>query len=582
MNKTVNINLAGFFFHLDEEAYNKLQRYLEAIKRSFTDAQGRDEIIHDIEARISELFSEKIETDNQVITLKEVDEVIAVMGQPEDYQLDDEIFEDDYLSKKQPNYKQLYRDPDHKYIGGVSSGLGHYLGIDALWMRLLWVLLTIFSSGAFILIYIVFWIFVPEAHTTAEKLAMRGEAVNISNIEKKVREGFDTVASKVKDVNYDQYSNKAKSGVSAIVEAIGKIIMFCLKVFVKIIGVFLLLIGGVTLIALFIGLFSVGTFGIIDAPWTDYVEMANVGAPIWVVSILIFFAVGIPFFFVFYLGLKILVKKLKSIGTTAKFVLLGLWLVCLSVLVALGIRQATQRAFDADVVKTEILPITPSDTLSVRMKNNPLYNQGYYKHGDFKIKYDSNGNKILYTQDVALIVRSTQDSVASIQVLKNSEGSDYNDAKRFASNIEYNYTFTNNTLALDSYLTANPLDKFHDQEVEVTLFIPVGTTLYVDKNASSYHRNNWNSNDILEHDMEEHYLTIAKDKVICESCPIDEDDDDWDSDDDEINARLNINNQEVEVKINKNGVEVNKEKVNSIKIDENGIEINKVSNDSLN
>ena len=76
------------------------------------------------------------------------------------------------------------------------------------------------------------------------------------------------------------------------------------------IGVFLLLIGGVTLIALFIGLFSVGTFGIIDAPWTDYVEMANVGAPIWVVSILIFFAVGIPFFFVFYLGLKILVKKL--------------------------------------------------------------------------------------------------------------------------------------------------------------------------------------------------------------------------------------------------------------------------------
>jgi hypothetical protein len=114
------------------------------------------------------------------------------------------------------------------------------------------------------------------------------------------------------------------------------------------------------------------------------------------------------------------------------------------------------------------------------------------------------------------------------------------------------------------------------------LFLPVGTTLYVDKNASSYHRNNWNSNDILEHDMEEHYLTIAKDKIICETCPIDEDDDDWDSDDDEINARLNINNQEVEVKINKNGVEVNKEKVNSINIDENGIEINKVSNDSLN
>lgn len=95
MNKTVNINLAGLFFHIDEDAYVKLQRYLEAIKRSFTDSQGRDEIIADIEARIAELFNERKQDQRQVIGMSEVDEVIAIMGQPEDYLVDDAIFDDE-------------------------------------------------------------------------------------------------------------------------------------------------------------------------------------------------------------------------------------------------------------------------------------------------------------------------------------------------------------------------------------------------------------------------------------------------------------------------------------------------------
>ena len=137
MNKTVNINLAGIFFHIDEDAYSKLQRYLEAIKRSFTDSQGRSEIIADIEARISELFNERVDNEKQVVGVKIVDEVIAIMGQPEDYLVDDEIFEDEPKAwDRKSTSKKLFRDTDNSYIGGVSSGLGHYLGIDALWIRL--------------------------------------------------------------------------------------------------------------------------------------------------------------------------------------------------------------------------------------------------------------------------------------------------------------------------------------------------------------------------------------------------------------------------------------------------------------
>src|SRR5690554_1293539 len=126
MNKTVNINLAGISFHIDENAFDKLSRYLDAIRKSLKGADGSEEIMQDIEARIAELFSEKLHFQSQVISLKDLDEVIAVMGQPEDYEVDDEIFEDvpprsgtRAKSRGRASHKQLFRDVDNKYIGGV-------------------------------------------------------------------------------------------------------------------------------------------------------------------------------------------------------------------------------------------------------------------------------------------------------------------------------------------------------------------------------------------------------------------------------------------------------------------------------
>ena len=174
MNKTVNINLAGTFFHIDEDAFAKLTRYLDAIRRSFSDPNGQEEIIKDIEARISELFSEKINNTSQVITIKELDEVIAVMGQPEDYMVDEEIFDDASSDQKnqtrnQSFYKQLFRDTDNKFIAGVSSGLGHYFSVDAIWIRLAWIAMVLLGFGAPILVYIVLWVLIPEALTTSKK-----------------------------------------------------------------------------------------------------------------------------------------------------------------------------------------------------------------------------------------------------------------------------------------------------------------------------------------------------------------------------------------------------------------------------
>lgn len=378
MNKTVNINLAGVFFHIDEDAYLKLQRYLDAIKRSFTDSQGRSEIISDIEARIAELFSERVQNDKQVIRIKEVDEVISIMGQPEDYLVDDEIFEDNPQSayeRKSSVSKKLFRDRNNSYIAGVASGLGHYLGIDAVWIRLIWILFTIGSGGTFIFIYILFWVLVPEAKTTAEKIMMTGEPVNISNIEKKIKDGFETVSETVsgvaknvsdaaKNVDFQKQGSKIKSTSKSFFDTIAEIIMFFFKIFAKFVGIILIIVGASTIIALIIGWFSVGVANIVHIPGMDLVDIANSGnSPIWLASLLAFFAIGIPFFFLFYLGLKILINNLKSIGNIAKFTLLGLWLFSIIGLVIMGIREASEHAFNERVIEKQELYVTAKDTL---------------------------------------------------------------------------------------------------------------------------------------------------------------------------------------------------------------------------
>lgn len=219
MNKTVSINLGGFFFHIDEDAYQKLNRYFDAIRRSLS-PDGKDEIMSDIEGRIAELLSEKLKNDKQVVGTREVDEVIEVMGQPEDYRLsDDEAKEEkktysssDYNYSYNPNAKKFYRDGEKGMISGVCAGLAHYFRIDPLWIRIIFVISLFISFGTSIFIYILLWILIPKAITTTEKLEMTGEPINISNIEKKVREEINMVSERLQNLDYDKMGANMKAG----------------------------------------------------------------------------------------------------------------------------------------------------------------------------------------------------------------------------------------------------------------------------------------------------------------------------------------------------------------------------------
>ena len=190
MKKTLTVNLANQVFHIDEDAFLRLKEYLDRIESHFSNSEERIDIMSDIETRIAELFSERISPDKQVITFQDVEQVTAIMGDPVEIGGGAETPHERINPSSRP--KRLYRDPDNRIIGGVCGGIGMYTGIDPIVIRIIF-LVAFFGFGIGLLIYIIMWIVVPEAVTTAQKLEMRGDPVNASNIGKFMRDEFESV-----------------------------------------------------------------------------------------------------------------------------------------------------------------------------------------------------------------------------------------------------------------------------------------------------------------------------------------------------------------------------------------------------
>lgn len=181
MNKTIIININGIIFHIEEDAYEVLQTYMTAVKKHFGYSTDSNEIVGDIENRIAEMFSERINTQKAVITMQDVNEVTAQMGNISDFDDFNENAEDPlYQDQLYTESRGLFRDPDDKVIGGVCSGLGYYFDLEAKWFRLILVIMALVGGSGFI-VYLIFWILMPLARTRADKMSMRGEAPNLQN-----------------------------------------------------------------------------------------------------------------------------------------------------------------------------------------------------------------------------------------------------------------------------------------------------------------------------------------------------------------------------------------------------------------
>ncbi len=571
MNKTVNINLGGMFFHIDEDAYLKLTRYFEAIKRSLSNTNGQEEIIKDIEIRIAELITEKHTNDKQVINLKELDEIIAIMGQPEDYRIDsdeDEPQNNNFTSSNTVT-KKLYRDKDKGVIAGVCTGLGHYFGIDSVWIKIIFLLLATTTFG--IIAYIILWIAMPEALTTSEKLEMTGEPVTITNIEKKVREEFENVSEKIKNVNYDKMGNQVRTGFEKFILEIGNIFLSIFKIFAKILGIILIMSSLAVLIILIIGIFTLGTTAFIEFPWQEFVNAGNFSEfPIWVFGILMFLAIGIPFFFLLLLGFKLLSPNIKSMGNIAKYTLLALWLITIGILISLGIKQASEFAVNGRIIKKEILSIQPNDTLFVKFKHNDYYAKDINEHHNFMLTQDSTNTNVIYSNQVRLKILKTDEKLPYLQIEKEAKGKSLSDARKTAQNIRYGYKIIGNQLILDNYLLTNFTNKYRNQEIELFLYLPEGTLLKPDRSIQDYD----NSDDSffnLHFSSDTYIYKIEGSQVKCLNCPLNENEwNDVKNSDNSVSTKDSITTTTVSVNGEKVVVKQTKEK-KGLTTDVNGV-----------
>lgn len=493
MNKTITANISGFIFNIEEDAYKLLVDYLEAIKAFFSSAEGGDEIIVDIESRIAELFSERLSENKQVILKQDVEEVIDIMGRPEQYR--EEAFEaeepeaagtqaepDAEEFKQRHQNRRIYRDPDDSVIGGICSGISYYFGWDPIWIRLGFVLFALLG-GAAILLYIILWIVMPEAKTTAEKLQMKGEPVTVENIRKHVNDTMDDVkegAKKFSEETGERVSEggrKARGFFSQLGEGLGNAFGLLGKIIAKLIGLALVLGGTGILIGSIIGLVAADhALFATGLGWDQFehilflengtLTLGFLGAILVTISVV---------FAMFYGGLKLLLEfrtRIRGLGITlfCLFVI-GVVLGCVA-----GWQSARHFTHDAEIYEEYVLDSPDYDTLYVNVMEDPYFSDRICRDHDetFEFVKFEDEHIILGTMVSLHFYENDDDTLFQINVEYESNGLSRSDAFSRVEAIEHEYTLEGDSLNISPYLKIPEDDRWTGQNVDIRVYVPEG------------------------------------------------------------------------------------------------------------
>ncbi|MDR1937792.1 MAG: PspC domain-containing protein [Tannerellaceae bacterium] len=340
MKKTLTVNLGGTVFHIDEDAYQLLEKYLSNLRIHFSKEEGVDEIMSDFELRISEILSERIRLGYEVITIEHVEAVIKRMGKVEDIFGEESAHAEPSVdaSSAQPSRervnKRFFRNPDDRMLGGVCGGFAAFMGWDPTPVRLL-LFLLMFFYGITIPLYLILWLVVPLARTATEKLQMRGESITIENIGKTVTDGFEKVSANVKDyVNSDKPRTAFQKIADAIVEIIGvlvKVVAVLLAIVLFPVLLVLLLVVIVVVIALIIGGVG-GGFGLLYhlMPSTEWNILYNYPEWIWAITgVCTILLIALPVIALLYTVCS-QIFKFKPLPYALRVSLIVLWFIALA------------------------------------------------------------------------------------------------------------------------------------------------------------------------------------------------------------------------------------------------------------
>ncbi|HKI90604.1 MAG TPA: PspC domain-containing protein [Draconibacterium sp.] len=483
MKKTFTINISGTVFHIEEDAYEVLQKYLVNLKNHFGNDEEGKEIVADIEARIAEIFSEKSSDDKKVITIEWVNDVIEMMGTPEDF-ADDEVVEEP-LTAEAKRKRRLYRDPDHRVLGGVCGGLGAYFNMDPVILRIIFVVIFLITGGAALLAYLILWIAVPKALTTAQRLEMRGQEATVKNIEKSIKEEVNEVKESYKKFKESDTYSKGKKSMEGAGDVVYNVFKVILKIFVIIIGVILIISGFFGILGLVssmvVGQSFVDGWPLIWGPeihgfgvFNHFVDPGTVTFGLIAIGLL----AGIPLLAMLFIGTK-LVFRYKTNNAAIGLTMVGVWLIALVALITVSASQVGNYKSRSSMTTSQTISCDSCQTLYLKLAEDKYedYAEKDWEIENFKVVV-VNGDEVMLGQPRLDIEKSGNDNF-SILIKKSSRGRNRENAKESAQDVIYNYQLSDSTLLFDPYFIIEEGGKWRDQAVDITIKVPEGKAVYL-------------------------------------------------------------------------------------------------------
>jgi len=486
MNKIVTINLGGYPFTIDEDAYAQLQGYLEAIRRHFSQVNGFEEITSDIETRLAEIFQQKL-GDRPIVTHKDVEGAIAVMGRPEDFDADtgmDEAEDSTSTEGKKSKYKtgkRLFRHPDDQVVSGVCSGIAAYFGIqDPVWVRILFVLFTI-SGGFGITVYIILWAILPEAKTAGDRLTMRGEAINVSNIGRIIQEEVENISKKVSEFG-EEISSKEGAKVYSVkfdgesgkkvVDGIGYFFKKAVETIIRIAKPILFLVAIGILIALLVT-WIISVVGIFfGMPFAERV-LPGQGLLSSLAVFNLMFLIGVPMLSIalgaFRLVFGTRMSKRWRIGLSAFW---GLNMVSFFALASM-----VGREFSNDVAVSQNLNpgLMQGDTAHLILSPTHYDNDGTFYDELNEVEQE------IFGAEVSLAIKKSDKGIFELQQKVYARGRDHGDANLLASQLNVPLQIEGNTITFPDRFPVPKDQKWRHQRVKLTLLVPEKSFVQIDR-----------------------------------------------------------------------------------------------------
>ncbi|WP_439183027.1 PspC domain-containing protein [Carboxylicivirga taeanensis] len=497
MNKTININIDGFAFKIEEEAYERLNNYLETIKQRLGHDEEANEVIADIEARIAELFHYKCQ--GGTVSLSDVEEIIHTIGEPTEI-VDEEDAEFDSSESKDTSSssstyvgkKSLFRDPDDRFLGGVCAGLAAYFDVDPLVFRIIAVVTALMSFGVVAFIYLVLWIAMPKAKTLGQRIEMRG-GMTFKKMGDNIKDEYQAVSSKFKEYknkpNYQRMQNRANKTGDAMASGLHQV----LNIFGIILGVGIVIWSVLSIMGL-VGFFAFKDtlLGLAVTDGNHFIAsvpdrfLSHLDQSFLMVAALL--VVGIPFLVILYLGLK-LIFRFRGHGKMVGFAALILWLAGIVMVFFTGVRIAKSFEETGGLTERHTLKETASEAIYLQPTKADV--------GHTKRDYLMDINHLeLFTQDGDLqvegapIINIAHGDSFSMVIEKRARGLNDEDAEFNAKTTMYHWSQNDSILYLDRKFVVAEEALVRNQKVIVTIQIPYGKQLevspYLDRFIDEY------------------------------------------------------------------------------------------------